>query len=131
MTTTATAIAAQAPHLRRSPCAIAAYSRDASSIRHLSAVDALSIPMRDARGLLCRQLPQPVAIARHDRAVARPALIDPGVGAEEEAVGIAGEQLAPFGRYAAALGNPAAIGQFHHQRRVLVEERAHLFDRGR
>src|ERR1700709_534985 len=39
-----------------------------------------------------RQLRQPSAIAGHDLAIARPTLGDPGIRAEQEAVGIALEQ---------------------------------------
>src|ERR1041385_2405558 len=56
------------------------------------------VAMRD---LFChgrRQLREPATIARHNLAVGSPAFGDPGIGAEQETVGISLEQASPFGR---------------------------------
>src|SRR6478609_1662643 len=71
------------------------------------------ISMRNLRRDLWRKLTEPATIPRHDLAVAFPALLDPGVGAEQEAVGMAFEQGAPFRRQlSAAVGDAAAVGEF-------------------
>src|SRR6201988_4616276 len=71
------------------------------------------IAVRNLGRDLWRQLRQPGAIPRHDLAVAFPALVDPGVGAEQEAIGMALEQRAPFRRqFSAAIDDAAAVGEF-------------------
>jgi hypothetical protein len=52
----------------------------------LAAKQRLSVAVSNLRGDLWHQ---PGAIAGHDVAVDLPALVDPGVGAEQEAIGIA------------------------------------------
>ena len=56
----------------------------------------LCVAEGDSFGHGRRQLRQPGPVFGHDAAVAVPALADPGVGAEQEAVGIALEQPLPF-----------------------------------
>ena len=45
--------------------------------------------VRDASCLIFGQLREPLAIGLHDAVVGEPALVDPGIGAEQEAVGMA------------------------------------------
>src|SRR5687768_8510529 len=77
------------------------------------------VAMSDQRGLLWRQLRKPGAIAGHDFTIARPALRDPGIRTEQEAVGIFFEEATPFRRQlASALGDAAAVGQFTPELRI-------------
>ena len=67
--------------------------------------------MADAPRLLLGKLRQPAAIGPHDCVVAKPALVDPCVRAEQEAIGMTGEQFSPLGgKLALAVGEPAAVG---------------------
>src|SRR5258708_1385361 len=76
----------------------------------LAAVNPLGIAVRNQAGLFGRKLREPAAVVAHGVAVARPAAVDPGVGAEQEAVGMLGKQVAPFGREApAAFGDATAV----------------------
>src|SRR5262249_7573810 len=82
----------------------------------------LGIAVGDALGLILGKLREPAAIALHDGVVADPPFVDPGIGAEQEAVGVTSEELAPLGRKlaaalaeAAAPPGPAAVGKPPHQ----------------
>src|SRR6185295_14390227 len=88
----------------------------ATSSSALSAEQRLRVAVRDLRRNLRRQLREPGTIAGHDVAVALPALVDPGVGAEQETVWIALEQRAPFSRQLAApVDDATAVRQFAPQ----------------
>ena len=60
------------------------------------------LPCAMRRAWSSRQLREPLAIALHDRVVGEPALVDPGIGAEQEALRVAREQRTPVGRQLAA-----------------------------
>ena len=60
----------------------------------LAAVDALGIAVGDEAGLLGGKLREPAAVLAKGLAIARPAAVDPGIGAEQEALGMFGEQVA-------------------------------------
>jgi hypothetical protein len=76
-----------------------------------------------------RQLFEPRPVAAHDLSVLVPALVDPCVGAEQEAFRVALEQLAPLGgNRSGAVADSAAIGEFGNQAGVGAE---HAFDFGR
>src|SRR5262245_34525920 len=93
---------------------------------HFSAEQPLGVAVGDASGLLLGKLREPAAIGLHDGVVAEPTLVDPGVGAEQEAVGMPGEELAPFAReLAIARGDAAAVGELAHQRGIALEQFAH------
>src|SRR5215468_2682766 len=80
------------------------------SLFHFSVEQPLGIAVGDAPGLLLGKLRQPAAIGLHDGVVAEPALVDPGIGAEQEAIGMTSEELAPLGRkLSAALTKAAAV----------------------
>src|SRR6185295_2521436 len=99
---------------------------------HLPAKQPFGVAVRDALGLLRRQLRQPAAVFLEDAVIGEPALVDPGVGAEQETVGIACEQVAPFGRkLSPAFRDAAAIGKLADQRRIAVEQLAHPRGRDR
>jgi hypothetical protein len=69
-----------------------------SASLHLAAEQPLGIAVRDAPGLVFGELAEPVAVFAHQVVVLEPALVDPGVRADQEPVGVSAEQLAPFGR---------------------------------
>src|ERR1700674_2769486 len=72
----------------------------------------LGIARSDAPRLVSRQLGEPAAILAHDVVVADPALVDPRVGPEQEAVAVLGKYLPPLGAQpAAAFGDAAAVGE--------------------
>src|SRR5262245_59057799 len=99
---------------------------------HLAAEQPLGIAVGDAPGLLLGKLREPAAIGLHDGVVAEPALVDPGVGAEQEPIGMPGEELAPFAReLAIARGDAAAVGELAHQRGIALEQLAHARRRRR
>src|SRR5262249_32325717 len=79
--------------------------------------------MGDALGLVLGKLRKPAAVGLHDGVVAEPALVDPSIGAEQEALGMTGEDLAPLGReLAAALADAAAVGELAHQLGVCLQQ---------
>ena len=93
------------------------------SIHWPRAEQPLRVAVGDVARLLGRKLREPGAVVLEDRVVAEPALVDPGVGADQEAVGMAREQVAPFAReLARAVGDAAAVGQLAPQRRILLEQ---------
>src|SRR5262249_23344561 len=88
--------------------------------------------MGNALCLILGQLRQPVAIALDDAVVGKPALVDPGVRANQEAIGMALEKLAPCLReLAVRLGDAAAVREFAQQRRMLIKQLAHARKRRR
>src|SRR5499426_2073116 len=96
------------------------------SLFHFSVEQPLGIAVGDAPGLLLGKLRQPAAIGLHDGVVAEPALVDPGIGAEQETIGMPGKELAPFAREpAVACGDAAAVGELAHQRGIALEQLAH------
>src|SRR6516165_1456300 len=87
----------------------------------------LGIAVGDALGLILRKLRKPAAVGLHDGVVAEPAFVDPGIGAEQEAVGVTSEELTPLGRKlaAAALADAAAVGQLAHQLGISLQQLSH------
>src|SRR5215471_10851771 len=86
----------------------------------------LGIAVGDALGLIRGKLREPAAVGLHDGVVAEPALVDPGIGAEQEAIGMTSEELAPLGRkLAAALTDAAAVGEFAHQLGIYLQQLPH------
>src|SRR5690349_15722513 len=91
---------------------LAAWAR---ALLDLAAEQPLGIAVGDALGLILGKLRKPAAVGLHDGVVAEPAFVGPGIGAEQEAVGVTSEELAPLGRkLAAALADAAAVGQLAH-----------------
>src|SRR5262245_39961323 len=79
---------------------------------NLAAEQPLGVAVGDALGLLLGKLREPAAIGLHDGVVAEPALVDPGVGAEQKAVGMTRKEVAPFGcELAITRGDAAAVGE--------------------
>src|SRR5712691_3642892 len=77
---------------------------------------ALGVAAGDAFGLVGGKLRQPGAVGLEDAVVAKPALVDPGVGADQKAVGMECEKIAPLrGELARAVGDAAAVGQLAPQ----------------
>src|SRR5262245_44832745 len=98
----------------------------ARGLLDLAAEQPLGIAVGDAFGLILGKLRQPAAIGLHDGVVAEPALVDPGIGAEQEAIGMTSEELAPLGRkLAAALTEAAAVGEFAHQLGICLQQLPH------
>src|SRR5262249_26346486 len=86
----------------------------------------LGVAMGDALGLVLGKLRQPAAGALPGGVIAEPALVDPGIGAEQEAIGMTGEELAPLGReLAAALADAAAVGELAHQLGICLQQLPH------
>src|SRR5215468_2666784 len=87
----------------------------------------LGVAVGDALGLILRQLRKPAAVGLHDGVVAEPAFVDPGIGAEQEAVGVTSEELAPLGRKlaSAALADAAAVGKLAHQLGISLQQLSH------
>src|SRR5262249_49571045 len=86
----------------------------------------LGIAVGDALGLILGKLRKPAAIGLHDGVVADPAFVDPGIGAEQEAVGVTSEELAPLGcKLAAALADAAAVGKLAHQIGIGLQQLSH------
>src|SRR5258705_7921716 len=81
------------------------------------AIEAFRIAVRDEAGLVGRKVGQPATVLLHGALVGGPALVDPGVGTEQKTVGMACKQIPPFRRYATAIADAAAIGQFCPKRR--------------
>ena len=54
--------------------------------------------MRDALRLFLGQLREPAAVCLEDPVIGKPALVDPGIGAEQEALGVARKQDFPLRR---------------------------------
>src|SRR5258708_5795446 len=80
----------------------------------------------DALGLILGKLRKPAAVGLHDGVVAEPAFVDPGIGAEQKAVGVTSEELAPLGRkLAAALADAAAVGKLAHELGIRLQPLAH------
>src|SRR5215475_15587020 len=98
----------------------------------LAAEQPLSVAMGDALGLVLGKLRKPAAVGLHDGVVAEPALVDPGIGAEQEAIGMTREELAPLGReLAAALADAAAVGELAHQLGICLQQLPHPLRRRR
>src|SRR6516165_8492040 len=92
----------------------------------LAAEQPLGVAMGDALGLVLGKLRQPAAVGLHDGVIAEPALVDPSIGAEQEAIGMTGEELAPLGReLAAALAEATAVGELAHQLGVCLQQLPH------
>src|SRR5262245_19267039 len=88
--------------------------------------------MGDALGLVLGKLREPAAVGLHDGVVAEPALVDPSIGAEQEAIGMTGEELAPLGHeLAAALADAAAVGELAHQLGIYLQQLPHPLRRRR
>src|SRR5262249_6828011 len=84
---------------------------------HLAPEQPLGVAGGDPLRLVGRQLREPAAIALHQPVIGEPALVDPGVGADQEAIGVFGEQRAPVGgELARAVGDAAAIRELTPQR---------------
>src|SRR5262245_65994547 len=64
----------------------------ARGLLDLAAEQPLGIAVGDAFGLILGKLRQPAALGLHDGVVAEPALVDPGIGAEQEAIGMTSER---------------------------------------
>src|SRR5215831_8560246 len=92
----------------------------------LAAEQPLGVAMGDALGLVLGKLRKPAAVGLHDGVVAEPALVDPSIGAEQEAIGMTGEELAPLGcELAAALADAAAVGELAHQLGICLQQLPH------
>src|SRR6516165_4357157 len=98
----------------------------ARGLLDLAAEQPLGIAVGDAFGLILGKLRQPAAIGLHDGVVAEPALVDPGIGAEQEAIGMTSEELAPLGRkLAAAFADAATVGELAHQLGIGLQQLPH------
>src|SRR5262245_36702786 len=98
----------------------------ARGLLDLAAEQPLGIAVGDAFGLILGKLRQPAAIGLHDGVVAEPALVDPGIGAEQEAIGMTSEELAPLGRkLAAAFADAATVGELADQLGVCLQQLPH------
>src|SRR5262245_20203849 len=92
----------------------------------LAAEQPLGIAVGDALGLVLGKLRKPAAVGLHDGVIAEPALVDPSIGAEQEAIGMTGEELAPLSReLAAALADATAVGKLAHQLGVCFQQLPH------
>src|SRR6516164_1227404 len=92
----------------------------------LAAEQPLGVAIGDALGLVLGKLRQPAAVGLHDGVIAEPALVDPGIGAEQEAIGMTSEELAPLGRQlAAAFADAATVGELAHQLGVCLQQLSH------
>src|SRR6516165_10329773 len=56
----------------------------------------LGIAVGDAASLILWQLTEPIAVFFHNRPVLVPAFVDPAIGAKQETVRMAAEEIAPF-----------------------------------
>src|SRR6266849_9724752 len=91
----------------------------------------LRVAKSDSLGGFARQLRKPGAVPGDDLSVSVPALGDPGVRAEQEAVGIFFEQAPPLRREpAVAAGAARAIRELASQRGIALEIALELFRRG-
>src|SRR5947207_13171424 len=67
------------------------------------------------------QLGEPAAVPGHDFTVPLPALVDPRVGTDQEAIAVPQEQPAPLGPEVSILGHVVTIGQLTPERREAVK----------
>src|SRR4030095_14054003 len=92
---------------------------------------AFAVACGDFLGDVGRKLAQPAAVIVEDLAVARPALVDPRIGAHNKAIGPREEQRPPCRGQAGSICNIVSIGQLADQPRITLEILRDLRGRGR
>src|SRR5262245_54392407 len=98
----------------------------AHGLLDLAAEQPLGIAVGDAFGLILGKLRKPAAVGLDDGVVAEPGLVDPGIGAEQKAIGMTSEEFAPLGRQlTTTLADAAAVGEFAHQLGICLQQLPH------